>query len=139
MAIKSFKDLDAWQVGMDLVIRVYGVARRLPLDERFGMASQMHRAAVSIPSNVAEGHACKMLRRYRNHVRIALGSVAELSTNIEAGLRLGYWDTATAKQMDAEFTRMNQLLNGVLRSLWKQLLAEAAGCAVWILLLSEML
>jgi len=139
MAIKSFKDLDAWQVGMDLVIRVYEVARRLPLDERFGMASQMHRAAVSIPSNVAEGHACKMLRRYRNHVRIALGSVAELSTNIEAGLRLGYWDTATAKQMDAEFTRMNQLLNGVLRSLWKQLLAEAAGCAVWILLLSEML
>jgi four helix bundle protein len=139
MAIKSFKDLDAWQVGMDLVIRVYEVARRLPLDERFGMASQMHRAAVSIPSNVAEGHACKMLRRYRNHVRIALGSVAELSTNIEAGLRLGYWDTATAKQMDAEFTRMNQLLNGVLRSLGKQLLAEAAGCAVWILLLSEML
>ena len=62
-------------------------------------------------------------------MRIALGSVAELATNVEAGLRLGYWDTATAKKLDAEFTRVNKLLNGVLRSIWKQLLAEAAGCA----------
>ena len=99
----------------------------------------MRRAAVSVPSNVAEGHACTVRRRYRNHVRIALGSVAELATNVEAGLRLGYWDAATAKKLDAEFTRMNKLLNGVLRSIWKQLLAEAAGCAVWILLLSEWL
>ena len=139
MAITTFRDLDVWQVGMDLVVHVYGVANRLPPDERFGMASQMRRAAVSIPSNVAEGHACTLRRRYRNHVRIALGSVAELATNVEAGLRLGYWDAATAKKLDAEFTRMNKLLNGVLRSIWKQLLAEAAGCALWILLLSEML
>ena len=96
------------------------------------MASQMRRAAVSIPSNVAEGHACRMRKRYRNHVRIALGSVAELATNVEVGLRLGYWDAATSTKLDAEFTRMNKLLNGVLRSIWKQLLAEAAGCVVWI-------
>jgi len=139
MAIKTFKDLDAWQVGMDLVVRVYDVIKRLPVDERFGMATQMRRAAVSVPSNVAEGHACRMLRRYRNHVRIALGSVAELSTNVEAGVRLGFWDRSLADQMDADFTRMNQLLNGVLRSIWKQLLAEAATCAVWIVLLSELL
>ena len=139
MAIKTFRDLDVWQVGMDLVVRVYEVAKRLPQDERFGMMSQMRRAAISVPSNVAEGHACKIRRRYRNHVRIALGSVAELSTNVEAGVRLGYWDAATATKLDAEFTRMNQLLNGVLRSIWKQLVAEAAGCAVWILLLSEVL
>ena len=139
MAITTFRDLDVWQVGMDLVVQIYKVADRLPMDERFGMASQMHRAAVSIPSNVAEGHACTLRRRYRNHVRIALGSVAELATNVEAGLRLGYWDAATAKKLDAQFTRMNQLLNGVLRSIWKQLLAEAAGCAVWVVLLSEWL
>jgi four helix bundle protein len=60
-----------------------------------------------VPSNVAEGHACTMRRRYRNHVRIALGSVAELTTNVEAGLRLGYWDAATASKLDEEFTRMN--------------------------------
>jgi hypothetical protein len=48
-----------------------------------------------------------MRRRYRNHVRIALGSVAELTTNVEAGLRLGYWDAATASKLDEEFTRMN--------------------------------
>ena len=139
MAITTFRDLDVWQVGMDLVVHIYSMANRLPPDERFGMASQMRRAAVSIPSNVAEGHACTLRRRYRNHVRVALGSVAELATNVEAGLRLGYWDAATAKKLDAEFTRMNKLLNGVLRSIWKQLLAEAAGCALWILLLSETL
>lgn len=114
MAIRTFRDLDAWQVGMDLILRVYDVVKRLPQDERFGMACQMRRAAVSIPSNVAEGHACGMRRRYRNHVRIALGSVAELATNVEAGLRLGYWDAAMATKLDAEFTRMNKLLNGVL-------------------------
>jgi four helix bundle protein len=139
MAIKSFRDLDAWQVGMDLMLRVYDAVKRLPPHERFEMASQMRRAAVSIPSNVAEGHACRMLRRYRNHVRIALGSVAELATNVEAGVRLGYWDRKTANELDGEFTRMNKLLNGVLRSIWRQLLAEAAGCVAWILLLSEIL
>ena len=139
MAIRTFRDLDAWQVGMDLLVHVYEVIKRLPQHERFEMASQMRRAAVSIPSNIAEGHACKIRRRYRNHVRIALGSVAELATNIDAGVRLGYWDAATATKLDAEFTRMNKLLNGVLRSIWKQLLAEAAGCVVWIVLLSELL
>ena len=139
MAIRTFKDLDAWQVGMDLILRVYDIVKRLPQDERFGMASQMRRAVVSIPSNVAEGHACRMRRRYRNHVLIALGSLAELATNVEAGLRLGYWDAATATKLDAEFTRMNKLLNGVLRSIWKQLFSEVAGCAVWIVLLSELL
>ena len=138
MAIMTFRDLDVWQVGMDLVVHVYSVVNRLPQEERFGMASQMRRAVVSIPSNVAEGHACTVRRRYRNHVRTALGSVAELATNVEAGLRLGYWDAATAKKLDAEFTRVNKLLHGVLRSIWKQLLAEAAGCAVWIVVLSEL-
>ena len=127
MAITTFKDLDAWQVGMELMLGVYDVVKRLPVEERFGMGTQMRRAAASIPSNVAEGHACKIRRRYRNHVRYALGSVAELTTNIEAGRRLGYWDDATADRIDAEFTRMNKLLNGVLRSIWRQLLAEATA------------
>ena len=125
MAITTFKDLDAWQVGMELMLSVYDVVRRLPVEERFGMGTQMRRAAASIPSNVAEGHACKIRRRYRNHVRYALGSVAEVATNIEAGRRLGYWDDTIADRIDADLTRMNKLLNGVLRSIWRQLLAEA--------------
>ena len=139
MPITTFRDLDAWQVGMDLVVRIYGVIKGLPSHERFEMASQMRRAAMSIPSNVAEGHACKLRRRYRHHVLIALGSVAELATNVEAGRRLGYWDGDTATKLEADFTRMNKLLNGVLRSIWKQLLAEATACITFIVLLSEIL
>ena len=127
MAITTFKDLDAWQVGMELMLSVYDVVKRLPVEERFGMGTQMRRAAASIPSNVAEGHACKIRRRYRNHIRYALVSAAELTTNIEAGRRLGYWDDATADRIDADLTRMNKLLNGVLRSIWRQLLAEATA------------
>ena len=139
MAIESFKDLDVWRVGMDLTVRMYDVIKRLPAHERFEMASQMRRAAVSVPSNVAEGHACKIRRRYRNHVRIALGSVAELSTNVELGVRLGYWDANLAKELDRDFSRMNQLLNGVIRSIWKQLAAErtatlALTVGLWLLL-----
>lgn len=93
-------------------------------NERFEMASQMRRAALSVPSNIAEGHACKLRKRYRFHVRVALGSVAELVTCIELGFRLGYWNEATAKRIDGELVRMSQLLHGVLRSLQRQLALE---------------
>jgi four helix bundle protein len=124
MTINNFRDLDAWKVAMELALRVYEVIERLPQNERFEMASPMRRAALSVPSNVAEGHACKLRRRYRFHVRVALGSVAELVTCIELGFRLGYWNEATAKRMDGELVRMSQLLNGVLRSIQRQLAVE---------------
>jgi len=124
MTITNFRDLDAWKVAMELALRMYEVIDRLPQNERFEMASQMRRAALSVPSNIAEGHACKLRKRYRFHVRVALGSVAELVTCIELGFRLGYWNEATAKQMDGELVRMSKLLHGVLRSIQRQLAIE---------------
>jgi four helix bundle protein len=77
--IRNVRDLDAWQSSMDLVILAYGVAGALPDSERYGLSAQMRRAAVSIPSNVAEGHAFRTnSRAFRRYVRIALGSLAEL-------------------------------------------------------------
>lgn len=124
MSINNFRDLDAWKIAMGLALRMYEVIERLPQNERFEMASQMRRAALSVPSNIAEGHACKLRRRYRYHVRIALGSIAELVTCIELGFRVGYWDEATRSRMDGELVRMSQLLHGVLRSLRRQLATE---------------
>lgn len=105
MPMKSFRDLDAWRVAMDLALSVYNLAERLPTTERYEMASQMRRAALSIPSNVAEGSGSTMRGRYRYHVRIPLGSVAELVTCIELGRRLGYWDARTVSGINDQLTR----------------------------------
>ena len=121
MTIKDFRDLDTWKVGLELAVRIYELIDRLPRDERFEMASQMRRAALSVPSNIAEGHSSTLRKRYRYHVRVALGSVAELMTCIELGLRLGYWNEETAKRLDRDLVRMSQLLHGVARSLQRQL------------------
>jgi four helix bundle protein len=77
---KSYRDLDAWQAGMTFVERLYSVTSRFPSEERFGLTTQLRRAAISIPSNVAEGWARRSIRTYANHVSIALGSHAEVET-----------------------------------------------------------
>jgi four helix bundle protein len=86
--IKSFRDLDVWRLGMDLVVETYRVVSALPRSELYELSGQIRRAVMSIPSNVAEGHT-RRGRAYRNHVRIALGSSAERETQIEAAIRLG--------------------------------------------------
>ena len=125
MPVKSFRDLDAWRVAMDLALSVYSIAAKLPAHERFEMASQMRRAALSVPSNIAEGFSTKLRRRSRHHVRISLGSVAELVTCLELGRRLGYWDPVTVAQMNKDLDRVGQLLSGVLRGIKRQEAAEA--------------
>ena len=73
--ISSFRDLRVWQQGMDLVEQIYGVSRDFPKHEIYGLSSQMRRAAVSIPANIAEGHIRRQPRAYLNYVSIALGSL----------------------------------------------------------------
>jgi four helix bundle protein len=116
--IQTFKDLDVWQAGMELVVSVYLLTARLPLEERFGLSSQIRRAALSIPSNVAEGHAFRFQpRAYRRHVRIALGSFAELQTQLDLITRLRLLDSSLLDQVNKQMTRAGQLLHGLLRSL----------------------
>jgi len=75
---------------MNLVEEIYGLTRGFPREETFALTAQMRRAAVSIPSNIAEGHARRHTKEYMNHLSIALGSLAELQTQIEIARRLGY-------------------------------------------------
>jgi four helix bundle protein len=88
--IKSFRDLRVWQVGMKLVEQVYVLTRAFPKHELYGLASQMQRAAVSIPSNIAEGRTREHLKEYLQHLSIARSSLAELETQLEIATRLGY-------------------------------------------------
>src|SRR4051812_16927011 len=87
---KSFnhRDLEIWQLGMDLVVQVYQLTLGFPDDERFGLVSQLRRAAVSVPTNIAEGWGRNSQANLANFVRIARGSLSEVDTLVELAKRL---------------------------------------------------
>src|ERR1700677_3632442 len=91
--VKSFRDLEVWQLGLDLVETVYRVTARFPKAELFALTSQMRRAAVSIPSNIAEGRARDSTREFLHFLAISRGSLAELETQLELAIRLDYTDS----------------------------------------------
>ena len=90
MPVMSFRDLRVWQLAMDLVEEVYRLTRSFPRHEVYGLASQMQRAAVSIPSNIAEGHTREHRKEYLFHISTAQASLAELQTDLEIAMRLKY-------------------------------------------------
>src|SRR5690348_3439026 len=90
MSTTGYRSLRVWQRAMDLVVESYALAHRLPLHERYGLASQLRRAAVSIPANIAEGNGRVHRGDYVHHLSIARGSLMELETHIEIAHRLQY-------------------------------------------------
>jgi four helix bundle protein len=99
MTINSFRDLRVWQSGMELVIQIYRLSQSFPREEQYGLTSQMRRAAVSVPSNIAEGHARESSKEYLNHLSITQGSLAELQTQIEIAARLDFVEAEAARQI----------------------------------------
>jgi four helix bundle protein len=91
--VKSFRDLEVWSLAMELAETVYRATARFPKDELFGLTSQMRRAAVSIPSNIAEGRTRNSSREFLYFISISRGSLAELETQIELATRLKYMDS----------------------------------------------
>jgi four helix bundle protein len=124
-AIKSYRDLLAWQKAMTLVELVYAATSRLPIEERYGLTSQLRRAAVSISSNIAEGHARETTKEFARCIAIARGSLAELETQIELLLRL---NLASSPQLQGIFDccdELGRILRGLRKSL-ENMLAVAA-------------
>ncbi len=118
MPIQSYRDLEAWQLGMDFVMSVYTLTKALPQEERYGLTSQLRRAAVSIPSNVSEGHQLKG-KSYRRSVSLALGSLAEANTQLEIALRLKFLNEQDFRSITQQSSRLRQVLHGLRRSLSK--------------------
>jgi four helix bundle protein len=116
--IQSFRDLDVWQRSMTLAEDVYKTTEVFPRSEEFGLRSQVRRAAVSIPSNIAEGKAIGG-QRYRRHVKFALGSNAELQTQVELAMRLNMLAKPVADEVMAQATEVGRMLAGLLRALPK--------------------
>jgi len=102
---------------MDIAVRVYGLTAGLPKHEQYGLSSQMQRAAVSIASNIAEGHAKSFTKDYLRHLAIARGSLAELETQLMITVRLNYLD---AKSVGVVLQSLDEL-SRMLRSLQKAL------------------
>ena len=90
MPIKSYRDLRVWQSAMELVVDVYRLTGKFPKNEDYGLTSQVRRAAVSVPSNIAEGHARVSGKEFHRFLLIALGSLAELETQLMISEKLGY-------------------------------------------------
>ena len=117
MAVQTFRDLEAWQRAMSMVERCYGATKNFPREEQFGLTGQLRRAAVSVPSNVAEGSSRLTTRAFINHLGIARGSLSEVETCVEVALRLGYLTPSDAKALNEISASVGRLLNGLLRAL----------------------
>jgi four helix bundle protein len=92
--VSHYRELHVWQRGMDIVEMVYRVSATFPKSELYGLTGQVRRAAVSVPSNIAEGHTRASTKEYLNHVSMAQASLAEVETQMEIASRLGYLASA---------------------------------------------
>jgi four helix bundle protein len=114
--LESFKQLDVWQNAMDLAVSIYQLTKGFPASERFGLTVQVRRASVSVASNIAEGHR-RTRPAYINHLQIALGSLAEVETQIMLAVRLGLCRETDAQSILVLIERTGQMLHALLRSL----------------------
>jgi four helix bundle protein len=115
-AIKSYRDLEVWQKGMELVMQVYQKTRSFPREEQFGLVGQMRRAAISIPANIAEGHGRTHLKEYLNFLSTAYGSLMELETHIILAERLTYINSE-AQALLKQTSELGRILNGLMKAL----------------------
>jgi four helix bundle protein len=120
--VRTFRDLVAWQKGMTLAKAIYMATRQMPTDERYGVTSQMRRAAVSIPSNIAEGHGRQSRADYLKHLRIARGPLAELMTQYELATDMMMIESAT--KIVEQLNETDRVLQGLIRSLENKSRAE---------------
>src|SRR4029077_7317725 len=117
MVVQSYRGLIAWQKSMDLVAAVYCCTQTFPRAETYGLVSQLRRAAVSVPSNIAEGHARQSTGEFKQFLGHARGSLVEIETQILIAQRLGYIDSAKSGHLLDRTAEIGKILSGLLRAL----------------------
>jgi four helix bundle protein len=118
-SISSYRDLKIWQRGMDLVETVYQLSSSFPDSERYGLTSQVRRAAVSIPSNVAEGWGRSSTKQFVHQLDIARASLYEVETQLLIGERLGFLDEERVSAALSDSEVLSRMLLALMRSLQK--------------------
>ncbi len=117
MAIRSYRDRNVWQVGMDLAGAVSELTRGFPAQEKYGLASQLQRSAVLIPANIAEGHAKDSTKHFLFHVSVAMGSVAESETHLMRAERFGYGESEAIDRGLELCDRVGKVLHNLQKTL----------------------
>jgi four helix bundle protein len=111
---ENYRDLIAWQKAKGLALDVYRCTRQFPKDEIYGLSSQMRRAAVSIPSNIAEGKGRHSQKEYLHFLYLARGSLLELQTQISIARDLDYIDLTAFDRLESETDELGRILNGLI-------------------------
>jgi four helix bundle protein len=121
MTMRPHEKLEAWIKAVELVVEIYRQTERFPREERYGLTSQIRRAAVSIPANIAEGAGRHSKREFAHFLSNSQGSASELETELTIALRLGYLDESTFAKLMAELNRIGRLIMGLNRHLVRTL------------------
>ncbi len=115
MNTHRYKKLIVWQKSMQLVKLVYILTKKLPKDEQFGLASQIKRAVLSIPSNIAEGSHRNSIKEFTQFLYIAMGSAAEVETQIDAGVIIGFWNEKEVQSVQLLNEEVLRMLSGLIK------------------------
>ncbi len=115
--IDSHRDLIAWQKAVELVTQVYEITRRFPADERFGLTQQLRRAAVSVPSNIAEGKGRGTSAEFARFLNIAAGSLTEIDTQLVIAEQLGFIKNDTLNEVAGSIAEVARIVTGLRKSL----------------------
>ena len=111
--MRGYKDLIAWQKAMALVAEIYKATQPFPREELFGLTSQLRRAAVSVPSNIAEGYARNSRNEFRHFLGQARGSLAEIETQVEIARRLNFFTDQIANLLLSKIDELSRILAGL--------------------------
>lgn len=117
MEVKSYKDLTVWQKAIALVDMTYRATRSFPKEELYGLTNQLRRAVVSVPSNIAEGHARQSRAEYKQFIAIARGSLAEVETQLIIANRQGYLTDEDLKNILVLHTEVSKMLMAIFKQL----------------------
>lgn len=117
MKVKKYSELVAWQKAMDLTQQVYAATRLFPREEVYGLVSQLRRAVVSVPSNIAEGQGRRSTREFLQHLSIAYGSLMEVETQVLIAQRLDYLNALATERLLECTGEVGRLINGLSNSL----------------------
>ena len=111
--IKHFKELKVWQKGIEIVKDIYEITKHFPKEEMYGLTSQMRRSAISIPSNIAEGFKRYHTKEYKQFLYIALGSIAELETQIVIAKEVGLLEDLMMDAMNEKLDHTSKMLSSL--------------------------
>jgi len=119
---RAHKDLEVWKESMQLAVSIYAVTEKFPKSEIYGLTSQMRRAAVSVPSNIAEGAARFSVKEFLQFLNIAGGSLSELDTQITLAATLGFLAKGECAEIEARVEKTSSLLAGMIHSVRKKII-----------------